>query len=183
MRCVRRALRPSAPTRPATSGLRSPAAPARSSPHCPRGLRASAHRRTRRTTAAARRSLAVRCSSRNTPPTGTTQTSTASGKLSYPPVAARQGRVSSNEQSDGVLFPLVDGRRSTQTTAKAVFAEAARGVAPDVAESIERSANWHKDYVGHLSTLERVSALSPKSALAVASDGLSALHARLWCVI
>jgi len=83
------------------------------------------------------------------------------------------------EQSDGVLFPLVDGRRSTQTTAKAVFAEAARGVAPDVAESIERSANWHKDYVAHLSTLERVSALSPKSALAVAADGLFALHERM----
>ena len=83
------------------------------------------------------------------------------------------------EKSDGVLFPLVDGRRSTQTTAKAVFAEAARGVAPDVADSIERSANWHKDYVPHLSTLERVSALSPKSAISVASDGLFALHERM----
>src|SRR6476659_9888557 len=85
----------------------------------------------------------------------------------------------SDKQSDGVLFPLVDGRRSTQTTEKAVFAEAARGVAPDVADSIERSANWHKDYVAHLSTLERVSALSPKSASAVASDGLFALHERM----
>ena len=83
------------------------------------------------------------------------------------------------QQSDGVLFPLIDGRRSTQTTAKAVFAEAARSVAPEVADSIERSANWHKDYVKHLSTLERVSALSPKSALTVASDGLFALHERM----
>ena len=82
-------------------------------------------------------------------------------------------------QTDGVLFPQVDGRRSTQTTAKAVFADAARAIAPDVADSIERSGNWHKDYVGHLSTLERVSALSPKAALAVASDGLFALHERM----
>ena len=54
---------------------------------------------------------------------------------------------SDSAQSAGVLFPLVDGRRSTQTTAKAVFADAARGVAPDVADSIERGDNWHKDYV------------------------------------
>src|SRR5436305_4738893 len=87
--------------------------------------------------------------------------------------------MSDHEKSDGVLFPLVDGRRSTQTTAKAVFADAARGVAPDVAESIDRSANWHKDYVAHLSTLERVSALSSKAAISVASDGLFALHERM----
>jgi len=82
-------------------------------------------------------------------------------------------------QADGVLFPLIDGRRSTQSTAKAVFADAARGVAPDVADAIEHSRNWHKDYVAHLSTLERVSALSPKSALSVAADGLFALHERM----
>src|SRR5437763_3437879 len=87
--------------------------------------------------------------------------------------------MSDDEKSHGVLFPLVDGRRSTQTTAKAVFAEAARGVAPDVADSIERTGNWHKDYVRHLSALERVSASSPKAALSVAGDGLFALHERM----
>jgi hypothetical protein len=87
--------------------------------------------------------------------------------------------MSDHERPDGVLFPLVDGRRSTQTTAKAVFAEAARSVAPEVADAIERSGNWHKDYVHQMSALERVSAMSPKSALAVAGDGLFALHQRM----
>jgi hypothetical protein len=87
--------------------------------------------------------------------------------------------MSDHERPDGVLFPLVDGRRSTQTTAKAVFAEAARSVAPEVADAIERSGNWHKDYVRQMSALERVSAMSPKSALAVAGDGLFALHQRM----
>src|SRR4051794_3068604 len=87
--------------------------------------------------------------------------------------------MSDHEKSQGVLFPLVDGRRSTQTTAKAVFADAARGVAPEVADSIEGTGNWHKDYVGHLSTLERVSASAPKAALSVAGDGLFSLHQRM----
>jgi hypothetical protein len=85
----------------------------------------------------------------------------------------------SDQEQSGVLFPLVDGRRSTQTTARAVFAEAARGCSPDVADAIEHSGNWHKDYVRHLGSVERVSASSPKSALAVASDGLFALHERM----
>jgi hypothetical protein len=86
--------------------------------------------------------------------------------------------MSDHEQS-GVLFPLLDGRRSTQTTARAVFADAARAASPEVADAIEHSHNWHKDYVRHLGAVERVSASSPKSALAVASDGLFSLHERL----
>src|SRR3954452_20580466 len=79
----------------------------------------------------------------------------------------------------GVLFPLVDGRRSTQSTARAVFAEATRGVAPEVADAIDHTGNWHKDYVRHLGEVERVSATSGKAALAVAEDGLFALHERM----
>jgi hypothetical protein len=87
--------------------------------------------------------------------------------------------MSSSENATGVLFPLVDGRRSTQSTARAVFADATRGVAPDVADAIDRAGNWHKDYVGHLADVERVSAGSGKAALAVAEDGLFALHQRM----
>ncbi|HMC67955.1 MAG TPA: hypothetical protein VKJ07_02265, partial [Mycobacteriales bacterium] len=86
---------------------------------------------------------------------------------------------SSSDQSSGVLFPLVDGRRSTQTTARAVFADAARATSPEVADAIEHTSNWHKDYVRHLGAVERISAASPKSALAVAGDGLFALHERM----
>jgi len=86
---------------------------------------------------------------------------------------------SSDTQETGVLFPKVDGRRSTQSTARAVFAEASRGVASDVADAIDRTGNWHKDYVRHLGEVERVSATSGKAALAIAEDGLFALHERM----
>ena len=85
----------------------------------------------------------------------------------------------SDFQETGVLFPAVDGRRSTQTTARAVFADATRAVAPDVAQRIEATRDWHKDYVGFLGEVERVSASSAKSASLVANDGLFALHDRM----
>jgi hypothetical protein len=79
----------------------------------------------------------------------------------------------------GVLFPLVDGRRSTQSTARAVFAEATRGCAPDVADAIDSSAKWHRDYVARLVDIEAASASTPKNALLVAADGLAAVHERM----
>ena len=79
----------------------------------------------------------------------------------------------------GVLFPLVDGRRSTQLTSRAVFAEATRAVAPDVAHAIESSRNWHRDYVGVLADVEAASASSAKAAVLIARDGLDAVHRHL----
>ncbi|HET6815675.1 MAG TPA: hypothetical protein VFH66_00405 [Mycobacteriales bacterium] len=76
----------------------------------------------------------------------------------------------------GVLFPTVDGRRSTQSTARAVFAEATRGCAPDVARAIDSAAKWRRDYVARLVDIEAASATSPKHALLVAADGLAAVH-------
>src|SRR3954467_13496917 len=79
----------------------------------------------------------------------------------------------------GVLFPVVDGRRSTQTTARAVFAEATRGCAPDVADAIDSSAKWRHDYVARLVDIEAASATTPKNALLIAADGLAAVHERM----
>ena len=79
----------------------------------------------------------------------------------------------------GVLFPQIDGRRSTSTTSRAVFAEATRAVAPEVAQAIESTRSWHKDYVPRMSDVEAISAASTKAALTVAADGLDALHRQL----
>src|SRR3954447_6669605 len=79
----------------------------------------------------------------------------------------------------GVLFPLVDGRRSTQTTARAVFAEATRSCAPDVADAIDSSEKWRRDYVARLVDIEAASASAPKDALLIAADGLAAVHERM----
>ena len=87
--------------------------------------------------------------------------------------------MSSAEADTGVLFPLVDGRRSTQFTSRAVLADATRATAPDVASAIERSAKWHQDYVRHVVAVESVSACSAKAASVVARDGLDSLHRRL----
>ena len=79
----------------------------------------------------------------------------------------------------GVLFPLVDGRRSTQSTARAVFADATRASAPDVAHAIDSSGKWRSDYVARLVDIEAASAAAPKNALRVAADGLAAVHERM----
>src|SRR3954464_3389185 len=79
----------------------------------------------------------------------------------------------------GVLFPLVNGRRSTQTTARAVFAEATRSCAPDVADAIDSSERWRRDYVARLVDIEAASASAPKNALLIAADGLAAVHERM----
>src|SRR3954452_12281270 len=79
----------------------------------------------------------------------------------------------------GVLFPVVDGRRSTQTTARAVFADATRGWAPDAAHAIDSSAKWRRAYVARLVDIEAASATTPKNALLIAADGLAAVHERM----
>src|SRR3954465_13248702 len=79
----------------------------------------------------------------------------------------------------GVLFPLVDGRGSTQATARAGFAEATRSCAPDVADAIDSSEKWRRDYVARLVDIEAASASAPKNALLIAADGLAAVHERM----
>ena len=79
----------------------------------------------------------------------------------------------------GVLFPLVEGRRGTQSTGRAVFADAVRAVDPDTARAIESSTNWHREYARHVAAVEGASASSAKAALAVARDGVEALHSRM----
>lgn len=97
--------------------------------------------------------------------------------MSPPSATAEQTRTDDDEA--GVLFPQLDGRRSTSTTSRAVFAEATRAVAPEVSRRIESARDWRKDYVGRMSDLEAVSTGSAKAALTVAADGLDALHRHL----
>jgi hypothetical protein len=80
---------------------------------------------------------------------------------------------------NGVVFPVVNGRRSSQDTARGVFADATRGVAPELASAIDATKSWHRDYVRFLAEVERVVAQSPKHALAVAADGTFSLHERM----
>lgn len=80
-----------------------------------------------------------------------------------------------NGKSDieqGVQFPLVDGRRSTQETGKRVFAAAVRFVDASLADRIETAQNWRKTYLPAVRQTVELGIRSPKDALRIASDGL-----------
>ena len=78
----------------------------------------------------------------------------------------------------GVCFPQgTDGRRSTTATGRAIFADAARAVDPDLAISIEHTREWRSGYVTAGRDLVHLAARGPKADAAIATAGLaSALH-------
>lgn len=81
--------------------------------------------------------------------------------------------------STGVVFPLVDGRRSTTATGRAVVADALRAVDPIGATATERETNWRAGYLTPFRRLVEAGLSSPEAAVTIARDGLSAVHARM----
>ena len=75
---------------------------------------------------------------------------------------------------EGVQFELLDGKRSSQATGKAVFARAAAAVDTGLASRIESRGDWRKSYLTPVRELVEAGARSPKDALRIASDGLAA---------
>lgn len=82
-------------------------------------------------------------------------------------------------ESTGVVFPLVDGRRSTATTGRAVVADALRTVDPIGAGATDRETNWRAGYLVHFRRLVEAGLPSPEAALTVARDGLASVHSRM----
>ncbi len=79
----------------------------------------------------------------------------------------------------GVVFPEVDGRRSTAATGRAVVADALRSVDPVGAAAAERETNWRTGYLPHFRRLVEAGLVSPDAARTIASDGLASLTSRL----
>ncbi|HEX6256370.1 MAG TPA: hypothetical protein VFZ70_11240 [Euzebyales bacterium] len=77
---------------------------------------------------------------------------------------------------DGVQFPLVDGRRSTQRTGRDIVASAAAAVDPGLAAQIRDEPSWRTAYPRHLRDLTETGATSPDAGLAIARAGLARLH-------
>lgn len=75
---------------------------------------------------------------------------------------------------EGVQFVALDGRRSSQSTGKRVFAQAAGAVDSSLSSRIEKQSDWRKAYLGPVRELVEAGARSPKDALRIASDGLAA---------
>lgn len=79
----------------------------------------------------------------------------------------------------GVVFPLVDGRRSTTATGRAVFADALRRVDPVGAAAAERETSWRHGYPLHARRLLEAGLSDAESAHRIAADGLASVHGRL----
>jgi hypothetical protein len=75
---------------------------------------------------------------------------------------------------DGVQFPrATEGGRSTTATGRAILADAARAVDPDLVARIEAPGDWRSRY------LDAMRELSEHGTAAVAAAGLRAVHDRL----
>lgn len=84
----------------------------------------------------------------------------------------------SDEQ--GVLFPAgADGRRSTATTGRAMWADAVRGVDDALAQRIETSSSWRTDYVDAVVAHTAAATRSADAAVQVARQGLASLADRM----
>jgi hypothetical protein len=79
-----------------------------------------------------------------------------------------------------VLFPLgPDGRRSTASTGKAVWADAVRGVDDVLGARIGQARDWRKEYVRAVVSHTAAATRSPDAAVTVARQGLAALGSRM----
>jgi hypothetical protein len=77
-----------------------------------------------------------------------------------------------------VAFPVVDGRRSTAATGRAVVADAVRAVDPALADDVLATANWRAGYLDAFARMTALAATRPGAAASISADGLAAVHRR-----
>jgi hypothetical protein len=81
---------------------------------------------------------------------------------------------------EGVGFPAgSDGRRSSATTGRAVWADAVRAVDPALAARIEAAKDWRKGYVGAVVEHTAAATRTGDGCVAVARAGLASLGDRM----
>ncbi len=81
--------------------------------------------------------------------------------------------------ADGAQFRAIDGKRSSQSTGRRVFADAARSAEPSLASRIEREREWRKNYIAPVRDLVEVGVRSSEHATRIASEGLRSVHENL----
>jgi hypothetical protein len=82
-------------------------------------------------------------------------------------------------ESTGVIFPEVNGSRSTSALGRAVVAGALRAADPVGARAAERETNWRHGYISHFRRLVEAGLPSEEAAVGIARAGLTELHARM----
>jgi hypothetical protein len=87
--------------------------------------------------------------------------------------------VATGPEPTGVVFPAVDGRRSTSATGRAVVADALQPVDPVGAAAALRETNWRSGYLTHFRRLVEAGLGQPSDAVAVAEAGLASVHERM----
>jgi hypothetical protein len=84
------------------------------------------------------------------------------------------------QQSSGVVFPMGgDGKRSTLAAGRSIFADSVRNAAPDLAERIEHTKDWHRNYLRPVRDIIAVAATAPEAAVSISQTGLESAHRRL----
>ncbi|NLT55064.1 MAG: hypothetical protein GXX79_10995 [Actinomycetales bacterium] len=73
---------------------------------------------------------------------------------------------------------MVDGRRSTSATGRAVVADAVRDLDPALAEVVGSDPDWRHGYLRAVRRMTELEARSGDAALAIAGAGLDAVHRR-----
>lgn len=84
-----------------------------------------------------------------------------------------------DQEMTGVVFPVVEGRRSTSATGRAIVADALRAVDPIGAAAAERETSWRQGYLPHFRRLVEAGLPSAEEAVSVANAGLASAHSRL----
>ncbi len=79
----------------------------------------------------------------------------------------------------GVVFPEVDGRRSTAATGRAVVADALATADPVGSGAAARETSWRQGYLPHFRRLVEAGLTSADAARAIAADGLASVHDRM----
>ena len=79
----------------------------------------------------------------------------------------------------GVVFPEVDGHRSTSALGRAVVADALATTDPVGSGAATRETSWRQGYVTHFRRLVEAGLSSEEAAVTIARDGLTSLHARM----
>lgn len=78
----------------------------------------------------------------------------------------------------GVAFPVVDGRRSTAATGRAVVADAVRGLDPALADEVLGVTDWRSGYLEPFRRLTELDLTRAGAVDAVSAAGLESVHRR-----
>ncbi|MGI8727540.1 MAG: hypothetical protein ACR2K6_07670 [Solirubrobacterales bacterium] len=79
----------------------------------------------------------------------------------------------------GVVFPQLDGGRSTTKTGRAIFADAARAADGGLADRISDERKWREEYLTHVRDLTEASAADSTAAIGIARAGIASVRERL----